>query len=50
MKNYILRKNFASRYNKAFQDYAIHVFYGDSVLLAEDLLNQGKEDEDEDKE
>lgn len=46
MKSYIFRKDFANRYNKAFQDYAIHVFYGDNILLAEDLLNQEQEEDE----
>lgn len=44
MKSYIFKKDFEHRYNKAFQDYAIHVFYGDNILLAEDLLQNKEED------
>lgn len=47
MKSYIFRKGFEHRYNKAFQDYVIHAYYGDSVLLADDILKKDTEEENE---
>ena len=47
MKSYIFRKDFQHRYNKAFQHYVIDAFYKDQVLLADDLLNNKENEEDE---
>lgn len=47
MKSYIFKKNFQYRYNKMFQDYVIHVFYGDQVLYGEDLLREENNEDNE---